>query len=61
MRRERGAVLLTGKLEGAEDMVMALEEDDGVCWTRQVEMLFTALELARNASDGIIGLLRTTL
>ena len=46
MRRARGAELVTGKSVGAEDMVMALEEEGGFCWARQVEMLFTGVELA---------------
>lgn len=41
MRRARGAVFETGKSEGRGDMVIASVEEGGVCWTRQVEMLFT--------------------
>lgn len=43
MARVRGAEFETGKSVGASDMVMALEEEEegGVCWTRQVDMLFT--------------------
>lgn len=43
MRRVRGAVLETGKSEGRGDIVIASVEEGGVCWTRQVEMLFTVL------------------
>lgn len=41
MARERGAEFVTGKEVGASDMVIALEEVGGVCWARQVDMLFT--------------------
>ena len=33
-------MFVTGKSEGAEDIVIASVEEGGVCWTRQVEMLF---------------------
>ena len=40
MRRLRGAELLTGKSVGADERVGA-EDEGGVCWARQVDMLFT--------------------
>ena len=45
MARDRGAEFVTGKEVGAEDMVIALEEVGGVCWARQVDMLFTVVGL----------------
>lgn len=44
MRMARGAVEVTGKEEGSGERVMAAEEEAVVedCWTRQVDMLFTA-------------------
>lgn len=42
MRTARGAEFVTGKLEGAGERLIAEEDGGGVCWTRDVEMLFTA-------------------
>lgn len=43
MRTARGGAFVMGKSVGAEERAMALEVfGGGVCWTRQVEMLFTA-------------------
>jgi hypothetical protein len=41
IKSARGAVFVTGKSEGSVDMVIASDVEDGLCWTRQVEMLFT--------------------
>jgi hypothetical protein len=41
MRRARGGLFVTGKSVGSVDIVMASDEDEGDCWARQEEMLFT--------------------
>lgn len=60
MRRARGAEFVTGKSEGVEERVNAEEDEGGVCWTRQVEMLFT-VDVSRVADSECESLLRTTL
>jgi len=47
MRMARGGLFVTGKSVGSVDIVMASVEDDGDCWARQDEMLFTVIELVR--------------
>lgn len=41
MRMARGGLLVTGKSEGSVDIVIASVAEEGDCWARQVEMLFT--------------------
>jgi hypothetical protein len=41
IKRARGGVLVTGKSEGSVERVIASEAEEGDCWARQVEMLFT--------------------
>jgi hypothetical protein len=41
MSMARGGLLVTGKSEGSVDIVIASVEEDGDCWARQEEMLFT--------------------
>jgi hypothetical protein len=43
MRSVRGAVFVTGKSLGSVDIVIASDEEEGDCWTRQLEMLFTVV------------------
>ena len=60
MARERGAEFVTGKEVGAEDMVIALEEVGGVCFARQVDMLFTGW-VSEDDGEECGDVLRTTL
>ena len=62
MRRARGAEFETGKSEGSGAMVMASVVEGGVCWTRQVDMLFTVVEfVSMEERGGVVYVLRTTL
>jgi hypothetical protein len=49
MRMVRGALFVTGKSVGSVDIVMASVAEDGDCWARQEEMLFTVGWLAWSA------------
>jgi hypothetical protein len=61
MSRVRGAEFVTGKSEGSVDIVIASVWEGGVCWTRQLEMLFTAPGQPRRNSGLLANLLSTTL
>jgi hypothetical protein len=62
MRRARGAEFETGKSEGSGAMVMASVVEGGVCWTRQVDILFTVVEfVSMEERGGVVYVLRTTL
>jgi len=57
----RGGLFVTGKSVGSVDIVMASAEEDGDCWARQDEMLFTVVIVSTRLNHMIVNILSITL